>query len=106
MGHVDTRHRDQAADAFLEDWVDHELWDSFEFSQTSRISMQIDHSWGVRANPECVTLDTLLVTLVKIGQVSKLAPPPEIPLLMHYDAVCGWQLLGFHGEKGMTPSWR
>jgi hypothetical protein len=86
-------------EAFVEDHVDHGLWESFARGQVKQASLAVDRgAWGVEANPEFVAPDLVLVRLVQVpsgGTGFSHGTHASIPLLMHYHVSCGWRLLNF-----------
>lgn len=110
QGRVGGYDPDAVAEAFAEDEVDHELWTCFVRTQVMHTaSLAIDQdSWGLKANPEFVAPDVMLVRLLSIpdaGAVGLDATVTSVPLLMQYDVEPGWRLLNFGSDQIPVPGW-
>jgi hypothetical protein len=94
-------------EAFVEDRVDHDLWEHFARDQVKAASLVIDQeTWGVEANPEVVACDMVLVRLVRMppgGASFQDGVHASVSLLMQYDVGPGWRLLYALSEP--TPTW-
>ncbi|MEU2718397.1 hypothetical protein [Streptomyces sp. NPDC007205] len=97
-------------EAFAEDEVDHVLWKLFARAQVKRTApVAVDReAWGVKADPEFVAPDVVLVRLLSIpagGAVRLDEMVASVPLLMQYDVEPGWRLLNFFSDQIPVPGW-
>ncbi|MGV9275962.1 hypothetical protein [Streptomyces griseosporeus] len=101
--------RDEVAEAFVEDEVEHVLWEPFARKQIEHATLPVDwETWGVKVNPEPIAPDIALVRLLPVPQGGVLRAGEtyaSVPLLLQYEDGPGWRLLNFTSENVPTPGW-
>jgi hypothetical protein len=102
--------RDEVAEAFTADEVDHPLWRPFARTTAKHAAtLPVDRdTWGVKVNPDFTAPGVMLVRLLPIPKGGAILPGEEyvaVPLLMQYDEGPGWRLLNFVSEQIPEPGW-